>query len=328
MRSTLVLLVILAPLLASATGHAQTTDAAAAQGLFDTGRQLMAQGRPSEACPKFLASLKLDAKTGTALNLAACYDQTGQIASAWARYLETASLAQRAGQGERERYARDRAAALGLRLSRLSITAPTANPGLEVLRDGAPVDAAILGTPVPVDPGKHVIEARAPGKRSWSRTVEITAEPAQIAVEIPSLDDPGVTLGGPAGAPSAVGTAPPPERAPAARIGGPRALTYSALAFGGAGVVVGAITGALAFSKASEVTGACQGTICPSGTGDTLSTGRTMGRVSTVAFVFGGAGVAAGVVGLVLTRWRPAPRATGWVRPWIGQSGAGIEGTY
>jgi hypothetical protein len=111
--------IVAALLLGAPAARAQGSDLAAAQGLFDEAKRLVAQGNVAEACPKFLASFRVDPKPGTAVNLADCFEKTGQIASAWARYLEAASLAQRAGQAEREQYAREHAATLEPRLPRL-----------------------------------------------------------------------------------------------------------------------------------------------------------------------------------------------------------------
>ena len=170
MRAHLGFLLGLALLLHTEVAQAQGNDPAAAQALFDEAKRLLAQGNLKEACPKFLASLKLDPAPGAALNLATCYEKNGQTASAWARYIEAASLARQAGQLDREKYAGEQAALLEPRLLRLVIRVASAPNGLSVMRDGLPVDAAVRGAAVPVDPGKHVVEARAPGKKPWSIT--------------------------------------------------------------------------------------------------------------------------------------------------------------
>src|SRR5687768_18046990 len=95
---------------------------AAAEALFDHAKRLHAAGRYAEACPKFAESQKLDAGVGTLLYLADCYEKIGQTASAWAGFREAAAAAKNAGQEEREKIARDRAAGLEPQLSRLTIT--------------------------------------------------------------------------------------------------------------------------------------------------------------------------------------------------------------
>src|SRR5450432_3316906 len=62
-----------------------------AEALFEEGRQLMDQKKYEEACKKLEGSQKLDPGAGTLLNLAACYEQNGQTASAWVTYKDAAA---------------------------------------------------------------------------------------------------------------------------------------------------------------------------------------------------------------------------------------------
>src|SRR5215212_4797523 len=103
-------------------------NAAAARALFGEGRKLAAQGKYREACPKFEESLRLDPGMGTQFNLADCLEHTGRTATAWAQFLDVAAAARAAAQSERERVARERAAALEPKLSRLTIEVKAADP--------------------------------------------------------------------------------------------------------------------------------------------------------------------------------------------------------
>ena len=68
--------------------------------------------------------------------------------------------------------------------------------------DGLQIGRAALGTPTPVDPGKHVVEAKAPGKKPWSETVEIGAASDNKTVTVPVLEvEPGALAGAPPAAP-------------------------------------------------------------------------------------------------------------------------------
>ncbi|WP_437594847.1 hypothetical protein [Sorangium sp. So ce1000] len=212
-------------------GRDARADTAAAQALFDAARQLMAQGKYADACPKLEESQRLDPGIGTQFNLAACYEQLGRTASAWSMFLEVAGAAKAAGQPEREKVARQRAAALEPGLIRLTITAPADAPAdFQVKRDGALVGRAQWGTPVPVDPGKHTVEASAAGRAPFARSVELTRAGASETLAIPPL--PAGDAAAPAGG-TPVPTraaAPPASGAPApARAAAPRA-TGAALA--------------------------------------------------------------------------------------------------
>src|SRR6516165_8666630 len=78
-------------------------DEAEARVLFFEARKLVAAGQYSSACPKFEESYRLDPGIGTNFNLADCYEHTGRIASAWARFLDVAASTRAAGQIEREK---------------------------------------------------------------------------------------------------------------------------------------------------------------------------------------------------------------------------------
>jgi len=180
-------------------GHARA-DVAAAQTLYDQAKQLEADGKYADACPLFEASYKADAQIGVLLNLADCHDKIGRTASAWVEFRDAADMAAKRGDN-RESYARDRAAAIAPRLDKLRISAPASVvPGLSVTRDGADV-TALIGTDVPVDPGSHVVEASAPGYKSWKQTVAVQGDGSTVDVPIGTLDklaEPAPVAGTPA----------------------------------------------------------------------------------------------------------------------------------
>ena len=178
---------VVVPSLAEAQAPA---DKATAEALFADGRKLMAAGNYAAACPKLAASQRLDPGVGTILNLADCHEKSGLTATAWAEFHEAVSAARAAGSKDREQLARDRANALEPKLSRLSITIASQSGTVQVTRDGQPVDAAAIGSALPIDPGKHVIEATSAGKRKWSETIEIGSAAAQASMQIPHWPTP------------------------------------------------------------------------------------------------------------------------------------------
>jgi hypothetical protein len=173
----------------SARAATSESDEAAARALFADGRRLAAAGDYPAACERFENSYKLDPGIGTNFNLADCFEHVGRIASAWTRFLDVATATKVAGQLERERIARARAAALEPRLSKLVLRVSGAPRGLTVHRDGADVPAPLWGALLPVDPGDHVIEATAPSKRPWSTKVSIASTTEVVFVDVPRLDD-------------------------------------------------------------------------------------------------------------------------------------------
>ena len=174
---------------APAVAHAQSTNQVAAEALFREARKLLESGRYHEACEKLAASNRLDPAAGTLLNLARCREKIGQTATAWATYHEAVSVAKAAGQTEREKAARESAAALEPLLPRLTIVvspdARAVNP--QIRRDGMVVPPDLWGATVPVDPGEHLIEANAPGRQRWAVKTSIEARATAI-ITVPTLE--------------------------------------------------------------------------------------------------------------------------------------------
>lgn len=184
MRGGLTLILVLS--IATARANAQPGDAGemAAQ-LFDQGLALRKAGQWAEASRRFEDSLRVQAKVGTQLNLALCYEHLGKLVAAWQLYQDAIALAA-ATADTRRNYAVEHATALAPRLPRLAVLAP-ANPppGFHATRDGTPIDA-VASVDVHVDPGVHEIVASAPGFQPYRQTVTLR-EGEQLRVVIPAL---------------------------------------------------------------------------------------------------------------------------------------------
>ncbi|MDC0742320.1 hypothetical protein [Polyangium mundeleinium] len=166
-------------------------DRAAADALFQEGRELLKGGRAAEACPKLAASQKLDPRPGRLLALGDCYETNGETASAWATFREAESTARAAKDERRMVEAARRAGELELKLAKLVVeVAPEARvAGLEVRRNGKRVEEAVWGAAVPVDPGEQRIEAAAPGKKGWAEKIVVEGKAGVTTVRVPALGD-------------------------------------------------------------------------------------------------------------------------------------------
>ncbi len=279
-------------------------DLAAADALFVDGKRLSETQQFAEACARFQASMALSPRLGVALNLADCYEQLGRTASAWVAFGEAAALARRLAD-EREDFALKRQRALAPRLSRLRIALSTAPvEGLVVVRDGARVAPVAYGVEVPVDPGPHVVNVTAPGRRPWSAEVAVSGEGEVVAVEVPELERATASPIVPAPAPVAVAS--PAASAPEP---GRRRITpamWIALGAGAAGVTAGAAFGLAARSLWQQARPDCDASDhCSDAASALVDRSRRDGDLSTGAFALGGAALMTAVV-LYVT----APRTT------------------
>ncbi len=275
---------------------------AAAESLFQEARKLMDAKRFNEACPKLVASYKLAPAVGTLLNLADCYERAGQLASAWARFHEAIALAQRLGRPDREKTAKERADKLEPRLIKLTITGR--EPGIEVKLDGNVLDPTVLGTPVPVDPGKHTIDVSAKGKKSFATTLDVSDRARSPVVEIPVLETTD---------PDGKGTPTPPVDALPV-IAHPdgstqRILGIAGMGLGGVGLVVGSIFGLRTSSKWSDAKQHCTGLECDRAGVELAASAKNAGTASTVSFIAGTLLLAGGAA-LFFTAPKSAPKGT------------------
>jgi hypothetical protein len=316
-----------APLAVQAQG---ANNKAAAEALFEEGRKLVTAGKAAEGCPKFAESQRLDPSPGTLLNLANCYETTGKTASAWVTFKEAASAAQAAGRTEYVATAQKRATALSPKLSRLTITTAAE---VNVTRDGLAVEKPQIGVAIPVDPGAHVIEASAAGKKPWRTQVQVGADAATVTVTVPALEDapvekPVASAAPPPPPPTAASASPPPPPPPPAS-NGQRIAGYVVGGVGVVGLGLGVVFTMSAKSKYNDSVGNCAATdknLCNSTGVAQRNDARSAGNIATIATGLGAAAVIGGVV-LVLTAPKPSEsQATLELAPTLG--GAVLRGAW
>ncbi|MBX3231284.1 MAG: hypothetical protein KIT84_10105 [Labilithrix sp.] len=295
--------------------------AAAAESLFQEARKAMESKRYSEACPKFLASQKLAPAIGTLLNLADCYEKNNQLASAWARFHEAIAMAQRLNRPTREQTARERADKLEPRLIKLSIQSKATN--IDVKLDGNTIDPAALGTPIPVDAGKHTLEASAKGKKTFTTTVEVSDTKNKTpSVEIPPLEDaPEEKTDGPKV------IEPPKEQGRG--WSGQKTLGVVVASAGVIGLGVGGFFGLRTSSQWKEAQTHCNGNECDQTGVNLAAQAKSSGNIATIASIAGGALLIGGaVLFFTASDGGSSAKSHGPVRVGIGPGSLVLGGTF
>lgn len=311
-RSSLVPLVVAFVVLSTSTvaSAGSSQDAAAADALFQRGKEAMAKGDFATACAQLAESQRLDPAVGTLLNLADCEERAGKLASASTHFQEARD---KLPVGDyRVAFADSRVAALGPRLPKLALVPAGRLPGGAVLlRDEAVLGAASFGVALPVDPGAHVAILRVPGHAD--ARVEITLREG----ETKTVDlAPGARLSA-----SSVDDA---SAAPG------QTQRVVGVALGGAGLV-GLALGTV-FGLVSKGTYDRALRDCPTGPTSCNDAGVAAGSdahgqatVSTVAFVAGGL-LAVGGATLYLTAPRPDRRVS--LRASVTPAGGFVGGVW
>ncbi len=182
-------------------------DPAAAEALYQAGRELLTKNDWEGACAKFDASMQLDPVASTSINVANCLEHFNKPASAWSELLRARTLNQDTLGDERKKTLDEvitkTIAALEPRVPKLRLGLSPRVEGTAVLRDGVELPRGTLDDPIPMDPGDHTLLIRAPGFEPFEKTVTLR-EGETLALEVALAASPKVT------------TAPPPP--PATRL--------------------------------------------------------------------------------------------------------------
>jgi hypothetical protein len=291
----------------AAPAAAQPRDPAAAEALFRQGRDAMKRQDYATACPKFAESQRFDPAAGTLLNLAQCEQKLGKLASAWQHYQEAAD--QLPAGDPRVTIARQGVAELDKKVPRLVVRLEAGAPeGTKVRRDGVELGGASLGTPLPVDPGDHVVVVVAPGRSEARFTVALgAAETKTVDAEAGPESVAAATTGASQGPGERQPAPARPDKADARGANGDAFRTVGWVT-AGAGVVGLGVGTYFAFSARSNDSRAlekdeqgnpkwCDANQCWAEPGATYSQdARSDSKRAAVALVTGGVLLAAGVV--------------------------------
>ena len=220
---------------------------------------------------------------------------------------------------------------LDARLAAVTVKLEGEKGSVTVTMDGEKVPPALVGLPLPVDPGSHTFQATGTDLKSDPVTVTV-GEGGKNAVTLSVKSVPGTVDSSTAAATTAVpaaaatpanATTPPPASSATTRP--VRTGVYVGLVATGAFVVGAGVTGVLALSKHSDFKTANDGSD-PSKADSLKSSGQTLSLVSDIFSA--GAVVAAGVTAyLYFSRPEEPVAQSGSLRlsPAVGRDGAALS---
>lgn len=192
----LALLVVAGP---RAVAAQEASAVARAKELFEGGKRLLENKQYERACPLLAESFQLAAATGPLLALAVCHERQGKTATAWSEYSEVVARTRSQGQSDWADRAERAAAALEPKLCKLRVVLEAGTEsvvGLVVKRDGQVLGGSAIGVSFPVDPGVHLVEASAPGRRAWATQV-VATDGAALSIAVPPPPAAEVAVSGP-----------------------------------------------------------------------------------------------------------------------------------
>jgi hypothetical protein len=274
------------------------------------GIAALQRGDSEQAMQKLEKAYRVLRVPSVALWSARALAKRGFLVEASERYREASRLEGQQGDVAVQVQARKEAAVeleeLTPRLPTLTVSVEGAS-GAEVklTLDSVVMPSALSGEERPVNPGEHRVVGVA-GVEEVSETVTL-AEGQKQSITLRFTKRQAAVV--PAGAPRPTKPTETEGAADGSR-GTRRALSYVALGVGGAGLVVGGVTGALVLrdKKAFDENENCRDGECLRSEADEVDGFRKLRTVSTVGFIAGGALAATGVV-LLLTSSAPAEPA-------------------
>lgn len=244
-------------LLASVAARAQSAEA---ESLFEDGMKLIAQGKLAEACAAFEASNRVEARAGTLIQVGKCRESNHQLASAWSAYKDALT---RVKDPKKRVFATEKIAELEPKLSYLTLRVATRIEGLQVTRNGQPIDPGEWDRAVATDGGHYAIAAHAAHHRDWQLEVDVPESAGTIVVDIPKLDDEALAIA-PASQPVAVVAAPAVREtsAPPSAWTGKRKAAAVAAGVALIGATGGAVLGVLSNHAQDDANRLCPQKLC------------------------------------------------------------------
>jgi hypothetical protein len=297
----------------------------------ETARSLMAEGRDKRDAGDLHAALKAFVAADTimhvpttGLEVARTLDQMGQLVEARETLIAVLRIPPQPSDpapfAEARRAAEALDADLAKRIPSITIEASSELPGaITVIVDEQTIPANLVSIPRKLNPGKHVVIAKAAGEEARETFDLAPREQKRVTLRVVKKPPP-----------------PPPEthRDPAPDIGeGPSSnddtkrpiplVTWIGLGVGAAGVLSGTITGIISISKTNALEG-CEGDQCPRSQQSDIDSARTFATVADVSFVVAGVGLAVAAVGYFVLRPKAKTPTTGFVTVTPG----GLAGTF
>lgn len=186
----------------AAAAEPSASEISVARRLFEEGRAAADASRWAEAASKFRRASAIKDTPGLRYHLARCEEEQGAFVEALIEYDRARELIDRGTRAADVEQllpaARERVRA---KVALLTLRVPDGIQNVSVHVDGKAVSASVLGVPMPINPGRHRIQAVAVGRTPYSSELSLgLGEVREVPLELPF---------------ATTAPAPPPRPAPA-----------------------------------------------------------------------------------------------------------------
>src|SRR5258706_1634917 len=155
-----------------------------ARRLFDEGRAAEDAGRWREAAEKFRKATIIKDTPGMRFHLARCEEEQGAFVEALVEYDRARELIDSGVRAaDVEKLLADARERVRAKVALLTLRLPDGVQNVSVELDGKALSGSVLGVPMPINPGKHHVNAVAVGRTTFTSELELgTGEVKQLAI--------------------------------------------------------------------------------------------------------------------------------------------------
>lgn len=174
LRVTLAAWFVCGPFLSSQAQAQTVPGKEIAKKLFDEGAQLERKGEYADALVKYKEAEQIVVTPGLRFHQGYCHEMMGLLKSAVDEYELADQLARESNRSDVQSAVAARLERLRARVPQLAIRVVPSTPNAEVQLDGVAVAVALLdGKAFRLDPGEHMVSARAAGYSDFAKRVQV-----------------------------------------------------------------------------------------------------------------------------------------------------------
>ncbi|HKY41144.1 MAG TPA: hypothetical protein VJN18_34660 [Polyangiaceae bacterium] len=172
---------------AAARAEPSASEISVARQLFDEGRAAADASRWGEAAGKFRRALAIKDTPGIRFHLARCEEGQGAFVEALIEYDRARELMDAGSKAsDVEKLLPEARERVRAKVALLTLRVPQDVPNVSVQIDGKALSASVLGVPIPINPGRHRLQAVAVGRTAYSAEISLgLGEVREVAIALP-----------------------------------------------------------------------------------------------------------------------------------------------
>lgn len=173
----------------SPAGAAEKDELSSARAKFQQALELEQAGNYAHAVQMFREVGQVRMTPQVRYHIASCEEKLGKLVAALGGYELALAEAESLGP-DFQKEVEERASSLRSRIPKLVIERGQGAKAATVELDGVSLGSSSIGVEVPIDPGPHTIQAKAPGYQPYSTTVDVTeGELERIPIKLEELTE-------------------------------------------------------------------------------------------------------------------------------------------